>query len=274
MMQRMTRLGPWIVSLSVLLLGCTRDDSKMAEKLDQMIKKQDQILTLLEKGGGPAAARNAAAQRPQRARPASTEVYAVPVDGAPSVGPKDAKVTIVEAFEFACPHCATVRNSMAEIRKQYPNDVRIVYRQFLIHPQIATLPGQAACAAHKQGKYEPMYYALFEKGYDAGRNFSQDNIDKIAGDVGLNMDKFKADLAGECPKVVQQDMQLMQGFGVGGTPAFFINGRFQSGGGPPERFKPLIDEELKKANERIGKEGVTASNYYEKWVLEKGKKNM
>src|SRR5262245_57864706 len=111
MMRRMMRLGLLILSLSVLLPGCARDDSKMAEKLDQMIKKQDQILALLEKGGGPAA-RGAGAQRPQRARPTPTEVYAVPVDGAPSAGPKDAKVTIVEAFEFACPHCATVRTTM------------------------------------------------------------------------------------------------------------------------------------------------------------------
>lgn len=119
-----------------------------------------------------------------------------------------------------------------------------------------------------------MYHLLFEKGYNAGRNFSQENIDKLAGEVGLDMSKFKADMTGECPKIVQQDQSLMQTFGVGGTPAFFINGRFQSGGGPPERFKPLIEEELKKANERIGKEGVTTANYYEKWVLEKGKKSL
>ena len=119
-----------------------------------------------------------------------------------------------------------------------------------------------------------MYHLLFEKAYNAGRNFSQENIDKIAGEVGLNMDKFHADTTGECPKIVQSDQQLMQGFGVGGTPAFFINGRFQSGGGPPERFKPLIEEELKKADERIGKDGVSAANYYQKWVLEKGKKQI
>ncbi len=143
-----------------------------------------------------------------------------------------------------------------------------------MHPQIATLPAQAACAANKQGKFEEMYHLLFEKGYNAGRDFSPENIDKIAGEVGLKMDKFKADMTGECPKIVQDDQALMQTFGVGGTPAFFINGRFQSGGGPPERFKPLIDEELQKASERVGKEGVTAANYYEKWVLDKGKKQM
>jgi predicted DsbA family dithiol-disulfide isomerase len=119
-----------------------------------------------------------------------------------------------------------------------------------------------------------MYHLLFEKGYNAGRDFSQENIDKLAGEVGLDMGKFKADMTGDCPKVVQNDQRIMQEFGVSGTPAFFINGRFQSGGGPPERFKPLIEEELKKAEERLGKEGVTAANYYQKWVLDKGKKKM
>ncbi len=150
----------------------------------------------------------------------------------------------------------------------------MVYRNFLIHPQIATLPAQAGCAAFKQGKFEEMYHLLFEKGYNANRDFSPENVDKLAGEAGLNMDKFKADVAGECPKVVQQDIQLMQQFGVAGTPAFFINGRFLSGGGPPERFKPLIEEELKKADERIGKESTTVANYYQKWVLDKGKKQM
>jgi protein-disulfide isomerase len=119
-----------------------------------------------------------------------------------------------------------------------------------------------------------MYHLLFEKGYNAGRNFSQENIDKLAGEAGLNMEKFKADMTGDCPKVVQSDMQLMQQFGVNATPAFFINGRFLSGGGPPERFKPLIDEELKKTDERAGKDGVTVANYYQKWVMEKGKKQL
>ncbi len=273
MMQPMMRIGLlFLASLSLTLPGCTRDDSKMAEKLDQVIKKQDEMIDLMKKGGGPPG--RGANPRAQRPRPAPTEVYAVPIEGAPAVGPKDAKVTIVEAFEFACPHCASVSASIEQIRKDYPKDVRVVYRQFLIHPQTATLPAQAACAGFKQGKYEEMYKLLFEKGYNANRNFSQENIDKIAAEAGLDMAKYKADMAGDCPKMVREDMALMQKFGVGGTPAFFINGRFQSGGGPPERFKPLIEEELKKAEERIGKDGTTVANYYQKWVLEKGKKKL
>lgn len=139
---------------------------------------------------------------------------------------------------------------------------------------MATIPAQAACAADKQGKFEPMYNLIWEKGYAAGRNLSQENMETLAGELGLNMNKFKEDMKGECTKVVRTDQQQLAQLGVGGTPAFFINGRFMSGARDISMFKALIDEELKKANERIGKEGTNVGNYYKKWVLDKGKKTL
>jgi hypothetical protein len=98
----MMRIGLLFLSaLSLLLPGCQRDDTKVAEKLDRIIKQQDEMLDLLKKGGGPGGARGGRGDRPQRPRPSPQEVYGVPLDGAAWVGNKDAKVTIVEAFEFA-----------------------------------------------------------------------------------------------------------------------------------------------------------------------------
>jgi protein-disulfide isomerase len=164
--------------------------------------------------------------------------------------------------------------TIEQLLKDYPKDVRVVYKHFVVHPQQATIPALAACAADKQGKFHQMYSQIWEKGFSANRNLSQENMEKIAGDVGLNMQKFKADMEGDCKKIIRDDQQQMAQVGVGGTPAFYINGRFLSGARPIEQFKALIDEELKKANERIGKEGTTAGNYYQKWVLEKGKKSL
>lgn len=144
----------------------------------------------------------------------------------------------------------------------------------MVHPQQATIPALAACAADRQGKFKEMSKLIWEKGFKAGRNLSQENMDKLAGEVGLDMKKYKADSDGACKDIVRKDQAELAQVGVGGTPAFFINGRFLSGARPIEQFKALIDEELKKANERIGKEGTTAANYYEKWVMEKGEKKL
>lgn len=100
MMQPMMRIGLFFLSaLGLLLPGCTREDNKLAGKLDQIIKQNDEILDQLKKGGGPG--RGGGRDRPQRPRPTPSEVYAVPIEGAAWVGNEQAKVTIVEAFEFA-----------------------------------------------------------------------------------------------------------------------------------------------------------------------------
>jgi hypothetical protein len=97
----MMRMGILLLSALGLLVGaCTREDTKVGEKLDKIIKQNDQMIDLLQKGAAGRGA-GAMAQRPMRPRPNPEDVFAVPIEGAPFVGNKDAKVTIVEAFEFA-----------------------------------------------------------------------------------------------------------------------------------------------------------------------------
>jgi len=95
-------------ALGLAVPGCQRDnaDGQLGEKLDMMIKKQEEtnnLLRDLSKGGGGrgmGAATGGAAAGGERKRPDPNEVYAVNAVG-PTVGPKDAKVTLVEAFDFA-----------------------------------------------------------------------------------------------------------------------------------------------------------------------------
>lgn len=157
--------------------------------------------------------------------------------------------------------------------KDYKNEVKVVYKHLIVHPGSATIPALASCAADKQGKFEPMYHLIWEKGFNAGRNLSQENMEKLAAELSLDMGKFKADMEGDCKKKVEQDQSDMRAVGARGTPAFFINGRFLSGAQPIENFKAIIDDELKKANDRISK-GTPVNNYYEEWVVKKGKKSI
>jgi protein-disulfide isomerase len=159
------------------------------------------------------------------------------------------------------------------LKKDYGDDLRTVHKHYVVHPQVATLPAQAACAANLQGKFPKMEELIWEKAYKANRNFSAENLEVLAKEAGLNVDKYKADVAGECVKIIQQEQASLAAVGVRGTPAFFINGRYLSGAQPIENFKRIVDEELKKANDAIAK-GTKPENYYEEVVVKGGKKGV
>ena len=277
-----------IVVAVVVVAACQADNKNLERKIDDLNKRLDRLEPMLARGGAGAAAPQ---QRPARAEPDRAKTYAVPVDGDPVEGPADAKVTVVKAYDYACPFCEKVRDAMDELRKKYPNDVRIVHKQFVVHPQQATAGALAACAADKQGKFREIDALLWDKGFKA-RQFDKDVTaeagaaqkcwDTPAGcplvvgfaqELGLNVDKFKADMKGECFALMQKDQRELQMLGVGATPSFFINGRFTSGAMPMENFVTLIDEELKKANERIAA-GTPAASYYQQWILDKGMKTL
>ncbi len=100
------RLGFLFVAGLVMigLVACQKADDAVVQKLDEISKKLDKLDKLddIEKkltGGARGAARPKPGPRP--GRPDPKKVYSVPITGNPFVGAKHAKVTIVEAFEFA-----------------------------------------------------------------------------------------------------------------------------------------------------------------------------
>jgi protein-disulfide isomerase len=257
------------VALSVTTLSaCQQDNKAILDKLSAIDKRLENI----EKRG--VGAGNPGAQRPQRPQPDPTKTYAVPVDDAPSVGNPAALVTIVKAYEYACPFCEKARPTIDQIEQTYGDKVRVVYEPFVVHPQVATIPAQATCAANKQGKFKELNELLWEKVFKA-RKFEEENVLGLGKEIpGLDAGKFATDAKSkECEAWVQKHMQNLSSFGVGATPGFFINGRFLSGAQPFPAFKTVIDEELKKAEERVA-QGTSPDAYYRTWVIEKGLKRL
>jgi protein-disulfide isomerase len=272
----------------VVVAACSADNTNLNRKVDDLSKDIKEIKQMIARGGGGA---GAGAQRPQRVEPDRAKTYAMPIEGDPFEGPADAKVTLVKAYDYACPYCERIRPTMDDLKKKYGNDLRIVFKQFVVHPQTATAPALAVCAADKQGKLAQMDNLLWDKGFKA-RQFDKDVPaaeggksekcwDTAAGcpivvgfaqELGLDLAKFKADMKA-CQALIQKDMRDLQALGVGATPSFSINGRFLSGAMPMDNFVTLIDEELKKANEKI-QAGVPAASYYEQVVLGQGLKQL
>lgn len=213
-------------------------------------------------------ARRRTLARPRRHHgPDPKVVYAVPIAGAPHRGSKRALVTVVEGFDFACPHCMRVSATIDQLKKNYGNKLRVVYKNYVVHPTTATIPAMAACAAHHQGKFLAMYRLIYKN----FRQTTEAQMERYARKLGLNMRKFKRDVKGnKCKQRLHNDQMELARVGVRGTPAFFINGRFLGGNRPYAHFKKLIDEELKKAR----KSGIPRAKYYKRAVLAAGKKQL
>ena len=188
-------------------------------------------------------------------------------------GPASAPVTVIKAFDFACPYCQRTAAIMDDLVKEYDGKVRVVYMDMVVHPDTATKAHLATCGAAKQQKYKAYKNVVWEKGFNAyaqsrdASKLGEENLLAIAGEVGLDVGKLKTDMnSPECQALVQADMAELQKFKVSGTPAFFINGKFIGGALPKEGFKQIIDEQLKIAEAS----GVPGADYYEKVVLAKG----
>lgn len=157
-------------------------------------------------------------------------------------GKADAKVTIIEYSDYQCPFCQRHETTMQQIAKDFPNDVRIVYRHFplsSIHP-FAQKAAEASECASAQGKFWEMHDQLFTlAATEAG--LSIDGMKKIASDLKLDTGKFNNCLdKGEMAKVVDDMYQAGAAAGVSGTPASFINGKIVEGALPLDSFKQSL----------------------------------
>jgi protein-disulfide isomerase len=214
---------------------------------DAMIKKGTPVAKLYDELMKNAKAEVAAAPAAAAdAGPDANKVYKVDAGNGPSLGDKSAPVQIVEFSDFQCPFCSRVVPTVKEIEDKYKGKVRLTFRNYpLPFHDKAQLAAEAGLAANEQGKFWEMHDKMFAN----QQTIDRPGLEKLAGEIGLNMDKFKSALdSGKYKAAVAADVTYANGLGTGGmgTPTFFINGRQIAGAMPFDAFKNIIDEELKK----------------------------
>ncbi len=228
-------------------------------------RPEDIYAAVLEKGvtQAPAAPQQAAAPA---AAPAIRKID-VPADS-PAKGAKVAKVNIVLWSDFQCPFCSRVVPTMKQIEETYGKEVKMVFRhQPLPFHNNAKIAAEASMAANEQGKFWPMHDKMFANQGALDRQA----LEGYAKEIGLDMGKFKNALdTNKFAARVEADSAAGNAVGANGTPTFFINGREFVGAQPFEAFKPIIDEEIAKANKLIAS-GTKAEDVYAKLQEEAGK---
>jgi protein-disulfide isomerase len=223
------------------------------------VSRKDLYETLIKDGqSGPPAPPPQQAPQPQ-AR--NIELGA----DSPWTGAKNAKVTIVEFSDFQCPFCQRAEPTLQKILETYKGEVKLVWRNepLSFHPN-ALPAAKAAMAAHKQGKFWEMHALMFQH----QNELSEANYEQWAKQIGLDLARWRKDK--ESPEVaaaIAADARYGTQVGADGTPAFFINGKLISGAVPFDTFKPVIDEQIQKANAAL-KKGVKPEKLYETLVAE------
>jgi protein-disulfide isomerase len=189
--------------------------------------------------------------------------YKVPVSAAnPQKGPSDAPVTIVEFSDFECPFCGRVNPTLKQLEKDYGNKIRVVWKnQPLPFHQNAMPAAAAAMEAFAQGKSEK-FWKMHDKLFENRQALDQASLEKYAQELGLDVGKFKAALANKTHEAqIKADQAIAADIGARGTPSFFINGRPLRGAQPVDKFKEIIDDELKRV-EKLKAKGVPAGSVY------------
>src|SRR5437870_9650021 len=174
----------------------------------------------------------------------------IKLDGEPSRGPTDAKVTIVEYSDFQCPFCSRVYTTVeTQVLKEYGDKVRFIFKNYpftSIHPWAEDAAVASECG-FQQGndQFWTMYNGLFSKQGEINKDNLAAKAAEIAEAGGLDVAKFKECLEGKKSlDAVKADESEATALGVNSTPTFFVNGRRLSGAQTYEGCKQLIDQEL------------------------------
>lgn len=175
---------------------------------------------------------------------AAYKTYEFDLSGTPHQGDPSAPIVIVEFADFECPFCNIARGMMKEVRKVHGDKVVFYFKQFPLSSHVhAASAARAALAAHKQGKFWPMYDLIF----DNQRALNDQKIQEIAQTVGLNMDQFLKDWRDPAlAERVEKEKKEGIDSSVDATPSFFINGRKYLGDKTPAGLVTAVAEALNK----------------------------
>lgn len=139
----------------------------------------------------------------------------------PFVGPENAKITVVEFFDYSCGYCHRLFPELKSVIDANP-DVKFVFKPLSFLSEASVAAAKGSLAAAKQGKFIQMHNGLF----GVGDRLTAEKIRAVAEEQGLDMAKYDADVKSQdINALVQKMSQLANTIQVNGVPVLFVNGK-------------------------------------------------
>ena len=176
------------------------------------------------------------------------ELHEIPIDASRDFirGPADAPVTIVEFTDFQCPYCTIAYEYVGEVLGRYPDDVRLVYKNYPLDMacngdmarQLHAYACLAAVTARCAGARDPELFWRIHDDIFEGDGLDEAWLSAKTAELGVADEAFEACVDGrEEFEEVRADIELAGRIGVNSTPSFYINGRRA----PSYEIRALVD---------------------------------
>ena len=151
------------------------------------------------------------------------------VGNSPSMGPENAKVTLIEFADFECPSCRELDRILRNFLADHP-EIKLVFKNFPlteIHPWAMTAAIAGQCTFDQDpAKFWKIHDAIFDAQDVISPSNVWDKMTDLATQLGLNLDDFRACMASpEATNQVQKTMDEGRALDITGTPTTFVNGR-------------------------------------------------
>ena len=164
-----------------------------------------------------------------------------------SLGPDNARITIIEYSDFQCVICANLALNLHQLQGRYPEDVRIIFRHLPLTEENdkAALAAQAAEAAGLQDQYWQMHDLLFTKQNEwndlSVKEFSTWLLSEAAK-LNLDVNQFEEDLSSDqvVTRVFEADA-LNADTGLTSPPAVFYNKNLYQGWVDLESLASMVE---------------------------------
>ena len=169
----------------------------------------------------------AAQAKPKRnQRKPDTTVYDVKIGDSPVLGSKDAPVTIVEFSDFQCPFCHREYPVLKKVLEEYPNDVKVVYKNFPLSFHKNAPPAHAAAILAQKEQGNTGFWKMHDMILSNPRKIGKDQLRKYAERMGLDLAKFDEVMADntKIAALYKDDVAEARKCKVRGTPTILING--------------------------------------------------
>ncbi|MBI5256666.1 MAG: thioredoxin domain-containing protein [Burkholderiales bacterium] len=185
---------------------------------------------------------SAAAQAAQKNQPALVGAHA------PRIGPREAKVQLVEFLDPACETCAAFYPHVKRLMAAHPGRIQLSLRHVPLH-QGSDLVVRILEASREQGLYLSTLEGLYaaQRQWVVQHRVQPDAVWQVVQGLGLDLERLRFEMTS--PAIAErmaQDMADARTLGVSKTPEFFANGRPMPRFGL-EELQTLVDEEVRRA---------------------------